>query len=67
LLSSDTTRWHQIPIRDGCEPTCDCWELNSGPLNDQSVLLTAEPSLQLPLDFSLLSLFFFLGFFIYYM
>jgi hypothetical protein len=25
-----------------------CWELNSGPLKEQSVLLTAEPSLQLP-------------------
>ena len=25
-----------------------CWELNSGPLEEQSVLLTAEPFLQLP-------------------
>jgi hypothetical protein len=33
------------PIRDGCESPCGCWELNSGPLEDQSVLLTAEPSL----------------------
>jgi hypothetical protein len=23
-----------------------CWELNSGPLEEQSVLLTSEPSLQ---------------------
>ena len=36
------------PITDGCEPPCGCWELNSGPLEEQSVLLTAEPSL-LPL------------------
>ena len=28
------------PITDGC------WELNSGPLEEQSVLLIAEPSLQ---------------------
>jgi hypothetical protein len=35
-------------ITDGCEPPCSCWELNSGPLEDQSVLLTTEPSLQLP-------------------
>ena len=34
------------PITDGCEPTCACWELNSGPLEEHSVLLTAEPSLQ---------------------
>jgi hypothetical protein len=33
-------------ITDGCEPPCGCWELNSGPLKEQSVLLTAEPSLQ---------------------
>jgi hypothetical protein len=34
-------------ITDGCEPPCGYWELNSGPLEEQSVLLTAEPSLQL--------------------
>jgi hypothetical protein len=27
-------------ITDGCEPSCGCWELNSGPLEEQSVLLT---------------------------
>jgi hypothetical protein len=32
-------------IRDGCEPLCGCWDLNSGPLEEQSVLLTTEPSL----------------------
>ena len=35
------------PNIDGCEPTCGSWELNSGPLVEQTVLLTAEPSLQL--------------------
>ena len=34
------------PIRDGCEPPCGCWELNSGPLEEQAMLLTSEPSLQ---------------------
>jgi hypothetical protein len=34
---------------DGCEPLCGCWNLNSGPSEEQSVLLTAEPSLQPPL------------------
>jgi hypothetical protein len=33
-------------VTDGCEPPCGCWDLNSGPLEEQSVLLTAEPSLQ---------------------
>ena len=27
----------------GCKPPCGCWNLNSGPLEEQSVLLTAEP------------------------
>ena len=34
-------------ISDGCEPPCGCWELNSGPLEEQAMLLIAEPSLQL--------------------
>ena len=33
-------------ITDGCEPPCGCWELSSGPLEEQSMLLPAEPSLQ---------------------
>ena len=33
-------------ITDGCEPPCRCWELNSGPLEEQAMLLTTEPSLQ---------------------
>jgi hypothetical protein len=33
-------------IIDGYEPPCCCWELNSGPLEEQPVLLTSEPSLQ---------------------
>jgi hypothetical protein len=33
-------------ITDGCELPYGCWELNSGPLEEQPVLLTAEPSLQ---------------------
>jgi hypothetical protein len=36
---------------DGFEPPAiiygGCWKLNSGPLEEQSVLLTAEPSLQM--------------------
>jgi hypothetical protein len=34
------------PITDGCELPYGCWELNSGPLEEQSALLTTEPSLQ---------------------
>jgi len=35
-------------LTDGCEPPCGCWELNSGPLEEQSVLLTTKSSLQPP-------------------
>jgi hypothetical protein len=33
-------------IMDGCEPPCGCWDLNSGPSEEQSALLTTEPSRQ---------------------
>jgi hypothetical protein len=32
-------------IIDDCEPSCDCWELNSGPLEEQPVLLITDLSL----------------------
>ncbi|XP_049992133.1 low-density lipoprotein receptor class A domain-containing protein 1 isoform X1 [Alexandromys fortis] len=38
-------------ITSGCEPPCGCGELNSGPPEEQSVLLTSETSLQ-PLNSS---------------
>jgi hypothetical protein len=41
-------------ITNGCEPPCDYWDLNSGPLEEQLVLLTTEPSLQPPPLFSFL-------------
>jgi hypothetical protein len=34
------------PITDGFKPPCGCWDLNSESLEEQSALLTAEPSLQ---------------------
>jgi hypothetical protein len=34
------------PITDGCEPPCGCWELNSGPLEEQLALPTTKPSPQ---------------------
>jgi hypothetical protein len=46
LLSSDTPEDGIRHITDGCEPPCGFWELNSGPLEEQSVLLNTEPSLQ---------------------
>jgi hypothetical protein len=33
-------------IMDGCEPPHGCWDLNSGPLEEQSVFLPPEPSRQ---------------------
>ena len=32
----------------GCEPPCGCWDLKSGPSEEQSVLLPTEPSCQSP-------------------
>jgi hypothetical protein len=34
-------------VTDGCKPPCGSWDLNSGPLEAQSVLLIAEPFHQL--------------------
>ena len=31
---------------DDYEPSCGCWDTNPGPLEEQSVLPTSEPSLQ---------------------
>ena len=52
------THWKRAsdPITDVCEPPCGCLELNSGPLEEQSVLLTAEPSRQPRLVAVLLSI-----------
>jgi hypothetical protein len=36
---------------DGCEPPCGCWDLNSGRLEEQSVLLPTELSRQPQLFF----------------
>ena len=46
LLSSDTPEEGLDPTTDGCEPPCGYQELNSGSLEEQSVLLTAELALQ---------------------
>ena len=43
-LSSDTEE--EDPMTDGSDPPCGCWELNSEPLEEQPVLLNAEPPLQ---------------------
>jgi hypothetical protein len=34
-------------VTDSCELPCGCWETNPGSLEEQKVLLTDEPSLQL--------------------
>ena len=38
-------RGHQTPFTDGCEPSCGCWEMNSGPLEEQAVLLMTQSSI----------------------
>jgi hypothetical protein len=50
------------PITDGCEPPCDCWELNSGPLEEYSVLLTVEPSYR---EHIILKIYLFFKFYVY--
>jgi hypothetical protein len=37
---------YTVAVFSGCKPSCGCWDLNSGPSEEQSVLLTTEPSLQ---------------------
>ena len=41
-------RSHGTEVKDNCQLPCGCWELNPGPLQEQPVLLTTEPSLQPP-------------------
>lgn len=46
-------------LTDSCELSYGCWQLNPGPMEKQSLLLTADPSLQ-PMS---LQLSFFFSFF----
>jgi hypothetical protein len=48
-------------ITDGCESPCGCWELNSGPQEEQPVHLTTALSLQLHIAFVWLVLLVFFG------
>ena len=46
-LDTPTRRRHQISLQiTVSHPPCGCWDLNSWPLEEQSVLLPTEPSLQ---------------------
>jgi hypothetical protein len=46
------------PITDGCELPCGCWELNSWPLEEQSLLLTTEQFWNVPFFFFLITQFY---------
>jgi hypothetical protein len=39
-------RFPETRVMDGCESVHGCWELNSGPLEEQQVLLTTEQTVQ---------------------
>jgi len=52
----EMTRSPGTGVTDSCELPCGCWELNSGPLQEQLVFLTTEPSLQPKGDFFFLML-----------
>jgi hypothetical protein len=45
------------PITDGFELPCGYWDLNSGPQEEQSALLTAEPFFQPSFNFSVFASF----------
>jgi hypothetical protein len=51
-------------ITDGCEPPGSFWDLNSGPLEEQSVLLPTEPPCQ-PSHAFLFLLFIFLNIYLF--
>lgn len=34
-----------IGVTHGCESPCECWDMNLGPLKEQPLFFTAEPSL----------------------
>ena len=36
------------PIIDGYKPPCHCWDLNSGPLEEQPICLTTKPFFSAP-------------------
>jgi hypothetical protein len=44
-------------ITDGCETPCGCWNWDTGPLEEQTVLLIVEPRLH-PLDIHFCFVFF---------
>ena len=44
-------RSHGTELTDSCELPCGCWELNPGSVEEHSVLLSFEPSLQCPCHF----------------
>ena len=59
--SEEGIRSPETGVTGGCEPPCRCWEPNSGPLQEQQMLLTAKPSFQTQFCFCL---FFFLQIFL---
>jgi hypothetical protein len=41
----EDVRFPETELKDSCKLPCLCWELNPGPLEEQPLLLTTEPSL----------------------
>lgn len=39
--------WDPLGVKDSCEPSCGCCNLNLGPQQECQMFLTTEPSLQL--------------------
>jgi hypothetical protein len=41
----EDTGYPGLELQEAMSCQCGCWDLNSGPLEEQRVLLTTEPSL----------------------
>ena len=44
--SEETVQLPGVAVTGSCEPLCGCWEFNTGPLEEQHILLDTEPFLQ---------------------
>lgn len=55
--SEEGTRSPGSGVADGCELPCKCWEPNPRSLQEQRVLLLAEPSFTIGVLYSILFLF----------
>lgn len=49
-MSEENVKFPGCGVTDGVELPCGCWELNTGALLEQQVVLATKPSLQPAID-----------------